>query len=228
MSGIFFCTFTILDASNMFFQDFLQVLPKVEQVIFPADVAHQKMMPSNRMELLKAVDFEKVNPKKAAVMMLFYPKHDQTHLVLIHRTSYYGVHSSQIAFPGGKPEREDNSLEQTALRETYEEVGIHPNEINIIRPFTQVYIPPSNFMVFPFLGISQNELLFKKQEDEVGGIIELPLPTFLDDSIVEQRKMATSYAGSIDVPGFVVENHFVWGATAMILSELKETIKMAL
>ena len=123
-------------------------------------------------------------PKKAAVMMLFYPKDTQTHLVLIQRNTYPGVHSSQIAFPGGKVELEDETLSHTALRETHEEIGIVPNQIQVVRAFSEVYIPPSNFMVYPFLGLSQNELTFNPDPEEVAGIIELPLVHFLDENNV--------------------------------------------
>ena len=81
-------------------------------------------------------------------------------------------------------------------------------------------------MVYPFLGYSQSELKFQLQQEEVSGIVELPLKEFLDDRIVVTNNMKTSYAGSIDVPGFQVNEHFIWGATAMMLSELKETLKM--
>lgn len=209
----------------MIFNDFLKYTPKIAKEVTFASIAHEKMSPSNRVELLKNLDINTINPKKAAVLMLFYPKEGKTHLVLIHRTSYYGVHSSQIAFPGGKPEVQDKNLEATALRETHEEIGIHPSKIEVIRSFTEVYIPPSNFMVYPFMGISNQELEFQRQEDEVAGIIELSLAEFLDERIIESKIMETSYAGSIQVPGFVVDNHFVWGATAMMLSELKETLK---
>lgn len=212
----------------MIFDEFLKYTPKIAKEVTFASIAHEKMSPSNRLELLRNLDIKKVNPKKAAVLMLFYPKNGATHLVLIHRTSYYGVHSSQIAFPGGKPEIVDKNLEATALRETHEEIGIHPNKVEIIRSFTEVYIPPSNFMVYPFMGISNHELEFQRQEDEVAGIIELPLIDFLDEKIIETKTIETSYAGSIEVPGFVVDNHFVWGATAMMLSELKETLKSVL
>jgi 8-oxo-dGTP pyrophosphatase MutT (NUDIX family) len=212
----------------MHFEEFLKYTPKIQNVELPATKAHAKMAPANRLDLIKAIDFSKVTPKQAAVMMLFYPKASQTHLALILRTSYNGVHSSQIAFPGGKVEEYDSDLRQTALRETHEEIGIHPNHVNVIRPFTEVYIPPSNFMVYPFMGISHHELEFQRQEDEVAGIIELPLVNFLDEKIIETKTMETSYAGSIEVPGFVVDNHFVWGATAMMLSELKETLKSVL
>jgi len=73
---------------------------------------------------------------------------------LILRTSYNGIHSSQIAFPGGKVEPEDVDLKQTAIRETHEEIDVHPNTINVVRAFTEVYIPPSNYMVYPFFGYS--------------------------------------------------------------------------
>jgi 8-oxo-dGTP pyrophosphatase MutT (NUDIX family) len=149
-------------------------------------------------------------------------------LALILRTSYNGVHSSQIAFPGGKVEEEDADLSHTALRETYEEIGIHPQNIKVVRPFTEVYIPPSNFMVYPFLGYSENELDFVLQEEEVAGLVEFPFADFMNDNIIVNTVMKTSYAGSIEVPGFQVNEHFVWGATAMMLSELKDTLKLVL
>jgi len=212
----------------MHFDQFLKYAPKVLNVELPAMNAHRKMAPPNREELLKNTDFTKVVPKKAAVMMLFYPKAHQTHLALILRNSYNGVHSSQIAFPGGKVEVEDFDLEQTAIRETHEEIGVLPSAINVVRAFTEVYIPPSNYMVYPFLGYCQDALDFELQVDEVAGIVELPLKDFLDDKIIVTNTMITSYAGSIEVPGFQVNEHFVWGATAMMLSELKETLKLVL
>lgn len=212
----------------MHFNEFLKYTPKIQNVELPATNAHVKMVPPNREELIRNTDFTKTTPKKAAVMMLFYPKNCQTHLALILRTSYNGVHSSQIAFPGGKVENDDIDLQHTALRETHEEIGIASNLINIVRSFTEVYIPPSNFMVYPFMGYSCNELQFTLQKEEVAGMVEFPLVDFLDDNILKSKTMKTSYAGSIDVPGFQVNEHFIWGATAMILSELKETLKMVL
>ncbi|MFY8010263.1 MAG: NUDIX hydrolase [Flavobacterium sp.] len=212
----------------MHFEEFLKYTPKIQNAELPATNAHVKMAPSNRMDLIKVIDFTKVVPKRAAVMMLFYPKASQTHLALILRTSYNGVHSSQIAFPGGKVEEEDADLSHTALRETYEEIGIHPQNIKVVRPFTEVYIPPSNFMVYPFLGYSENELDFVLQEEEVAGLVEFPFADFMNDNIIVNTVMKTSYAGSIEVPGFQVNEHFVWGATAMMLSELKDTLKLVL
>jgi 8-oxo-dGTP pyrophosphatase MutT (NUDIX family) len=212
----------------MHFDDFLKYTPKILNVELPAALAHAKMVPPNREDLIRNIDFSQITPKKAAVMMLFYPRNSQTHLALILRTTYNGVHSSQIAFPGGKVELFDFDLQATALRETHEEIGIHPNNINVIRAFTEVYIPPSNFMVYPFLGYSNNELEFILQEDEVAGIVEFPLADFLNDSILKNTIIITSYQDAIEVPGFQLNEHFIWGATAMILSELKETLKLVL
>ncbi|RKS95684.1 NUDIX domain-containing protein [Flavobacterium limicola] len=212
----------------MDFQEFLRFVPKLIDARLPAFDAHIKMAPLERLESLRNNDFGDKKPRIAAVMMLFYPKNDRTHLVLIVRNSYKGVHSAQIAFPGGKYELEDENFAETALRETHEEVGIHPDKIEILKPFTELYIPPSNFMVHPFLGISKEELVFLPQPSEVAGIIELPLSTFLSDAIVVDTNLSTSYADSISIPAFKIEEHIVWGATAMMLSELKEVLKEVL
>ena len=209
----------------MDFQEFLQYVPKIIEASLPAFDAHVKMAPLDRVESLKNIDVEGKNPRVAAVMMLFYPKNDATHLVLIVRNSYKGVHSAQIAFPGGKYELGDQNFAETALRETHEELGIHPDKIEILKPFTELYIPPSNFMVYPFLGISKEELVFTPQLSEVADIIELPLSLFLDDALVVNTNLSTSYADNISIPAFKIEEHIVWGATAMMLSELKEILK---
>ena len=209
----------------MDFQEFLEYVPKLMTAELPAEVSHIKMAPLERIESLKNFDIGMKKPKIAAVMMLFYPKNGITHLVLIVRNSYKGVHSAQIAFPGGKYEPQDEIFENTALRETHEEVGIHPNSMEIIKTFTPMYIPSSDFMVHPFLGISKEEIVFIPDPKEVANIIELPLTVFLSDAIITAAKLTTSYANDISVPAFKIEEHIVWGATAMMLSELKDVLK---
>ncbi|RYJ42311.1 NUDIX hydrolase [Flavobacterium beibuense] len=212
----------------MKFTDFLNYVPKILNQELPALNAHAKMAPSERIQSLNPDFYKDSNPKQSAVMMLFYPKQEQTHLILIRRNEYPGVHSAQISFPGGQVDPEDVDLKHTALRETYEEIGVTPAEIDVVMPFSQIYIPPSNFLVKPFMGLAAQTPVFVPNPDEVTALIELPLDVFLDDSIVINTEMKTSYAQKIAVPAFKFEDYIVWGATAMIMSELKETIKNAL
>ncbi|MEG0850691.1 CoA pyrophosphatase [Flavobacterium plurextorum] len=210
----------------MDFQDFLKFVPNLIPIELPAELAHMKMAPKERLEALKNSNLEAKNPRIAAVMMLLYPKKDKTHLVLIVRNAYNGVHSSQIAFPGGKYENTDLDFRETALRETHEEIGVSPEKIEVIKDFTPMYIPPSNFLVHPFLGISNEELSFYPDIREVAAIIELPLSAFLSDEIIIEATLSTSYANDVLVPAFNIQNHIVWGATAMILSELRDVLKI--
>lgn len=209
----------------MDFSDFLKYVPKIKQEKLLAEEAHLKMVPFERILEVEKINIPSNNPRKAAVMMLIYPKNNKSHLALIVRNTYPGVHSAQIGFPGGKVEIEDESLTHTALRETHEEIGIHPDKIEVIKTFTAVFIPPSNFIVAPFLGISHTELEFTEQEEEVAGIIEFPLLDFLNDKTIVNKIMDTSYGNNIEVPTFKINEHYVWGATAMMMSELKEVLK---
>ena len=213
---------------TMDFELFLKYLPKILKESLPATAAHLKMAPFERVEMMKKWNYEDKNPRKSAVMMLFYPKVGVTHLILIVRNAYPGVHSSQISFPGGKAESTDTSYQDTALRETYEEVGISKDHIRVVREFSEIYIPPSNFIVYPFMGISEQELVFKPSEYEVAELIELSLTDFLDDAKVVNVILSTSYATEAQVPAFKIDNHIIWGATAMLMSELKEVLKSAL
>lgn len=212
----------------MDFQEFLKFIPDLVRAPLSATVSHEKMMPLERKDLLAKMNLKERNPKEAAVTMLFYPKNQQTHLVLIVRNSYQGVHSAQIAFPGGKFEPEDIDFKTTALRETEEEIGVNRNQIEIVKAFSSLYIPPSNFMVYPFLGICKEEIRFVPDPSEVASIIELPLSIFRDDSIVTFENLSTSYAKNIEVPAFKIDGHIVWGATAMMLSELRDVLNEVL
>ena len=152
----------------MNFDEFLIAISKIENIPLPAEASQFKMSPPFRRELLKMHEKEIKHANKAGVLALFYPdKLRQTKLVLILRKTYKGVHSAQIGFPGGKFEIQDKSLKNAAIRETFEEIGVPTDAIEVLRELTQVYIPPSNFYVQPFIGISKSTPTFKKQEDEV-------------------------------------------------------------
>lgn len=209
----------------MQFEHFLNKLDSIStQPLFALD-AHLKMAPLERVQYLQNYDYSLHNPKASAVLSLFYPKDEKAHVLLIVRSSYPGVHSSQIAFPGGKQEVTDIDLQETALRETHEEVGVNPDKVTVIKQWSDIYIPPSNFIVSSFMGITNKTPEFVLQPDEVNSIIELPITELLNDNLVQNVRMTTSYAQDIMVPAFVIEDHIVWGATAMILSEIKETLK---
>ena len=165
------------------------------------------------------------NPKKAAVLALFYPNEKgETCFLLTQRASYKGTHSAQISFPGGKIEKTDKNLKETALRETFEEVGISEENINVIREITDVYIPPSNFLATPYIAFSKEKPNFIINH-EVDHTFDVLLKDLLDDSNITSINITTSYAKNTDVPCFKLNNYIVWGATAMILNEIKELLK---
>jgi 8-oxo-dGTP pyrophosphatase MutT (NUDIX family) len=207
----------------MEFDQFLSLISKLEHSNLDGFSSHLKMIPKERV-IHKPYEIEQKNPKKAAVLALFYPGyHGETMLLLILRADYDGTHAAQISFPGGKFEKSDRQLETTALRETYEEVGVSMDQIRVKKQMTDIYIPPSNFIVSPYLGIVESTPEFKTNE-EVEEIIEVKLADLLDEAFVTTKNLSTSYMEKIDVPCFELNNHTVWGATAMMLSEIKDLI----
>ena len=192
----------------------------------PGEASHHKMAPIERLEELTKQSLKKNNVKRASVMALFYPnKNGETHLALILRKTYKGVHSAQVGFPGGKQESSDLSSMHTALRETQEEIGVLQKDIIVLKKLTQIFIPPSNFFVEPFIGVCQNTPHFTLQQTEVEALIEVKLSDLLDDAIYCTTRVSSSYATDIQVPAYILNTHVVWGATAMMLSELRELLK---
>ena len=210
----------------MNFNEFLIKISKIKNTPLLGEASQFKMAPPFRQQLIKQQKKALNQPRKAAVLALFYPdKANETHFVLILRKTYQGVHSAQVSFPGGKFEATDSSLKETALRETKEEVGVAIDRVEVLKTLTPIYIPPSHFNVQPFLGVIQNTLDFELEASEVESIIEIPLLHFLDDRQVVTRKVQTSYNLEVEVPAFLLNDHVVWGATAMILSEIKDLMK---
>jgi 8-oxo-dGTP pyrophosphatase MutT (NUDIX family) len=213
----------------MKFVDFLKVLPKISNLPLPGQTAQFLMAPMERVKELKAIDIAKLNPRQAGVMALFYPNDlGETTLVLMLRKTYKGVHSNQVGFPGGKVELEDANMTETALRETEEEIGVSRESITVMKKMTNIYIPPSNFWVQSFIGYVQEKPLFVPQESEVESLIYVPLTEFLSETSLVTTTLSTSYASEITVPAFELQGHVVWGATAMMLSEVKSLLKQVL
>lgn len=208
----------------MIFSDFINQIEKLQQKQLGGLTSQFKLAPKLRMRYSEELILSK-NPKKAAVLALFYPdSNNQTRFLLTERASYNGAHSAQISFPGGKFDKTDDNLKTTALRETYEEVGVPFEAIQIIRQTSDAYIPPSNFLVAPFIGISEKTPLFIPNE-EVAEVIEVLVSDLLDDENLTFVEMETSYMKNIEVPCFKLNDYIVWGATAMILSEIKDLLK---
>jgi 8-oxo-dGTP pyrophosphatase MutT (NUDIX family) len=225
-NGIIAMQVIVLD--NMDYDNFSRQVAKIKNLPLPGVSSHYKMAPEIRIEELKAGFKTRKEPKKAGVMALFYPDDDYiTHLLLIQRKIYPGIHSGQIGFPGGRMEKPDKDIRETALRETSEEVGVLPEKIEVIRSLTKIFIPPSNFEVQPFIGLYKREHPFVSQEAEVEALVEVPLTDFMDDRNLITQNLSTSYARNIDVPAFRLNGHIVWGATAMMLSEIKEIFNEA-
>jgi 8-oxo-dGTP pyrophosphatase MutT (NUDIX family) len=208
----------------MDFNDFKNNVSKLSEIPLGGLEAQFELAPKFRKKYTqKLIDAK--NAKKAAVLALFYPNEQgKTCFLLTLRANYNGTHASQISFPGGKFNSSDHSLENTALRETQEEVGICPNDVYIFKQMTDVYIPPSNFMVTPFLGLLDYTPTLTKNE-EVAENIWVLLEDLFNDRACSTTIVTTSYAENMPVPCFNLSNFMVWGATAMMLNEIKLLLK---
>lgn len=157
--------------------------------------------------------------KESAVLMLLWENAGNWFTVLMERTQNGSVHSGQISFPGGKIESEDANARAAALRETQEEIGIIPEDVEILGSLLPVYIPVSRFSVQPFLGMMQTVPTFLPNRNEVHQIIEVPLRELWNKNSREIRELDLGVRGKIRVPGYVWKEHFIWGATAIMLRE---------
>src|SRR5690606_8907398 len=210
----------------MNFQEFTIQISRLKEIPLPGESAHLEMAPLQRILELKRMAVSQDSAKKAGAMALFYPGREyDTKMALILRKTSRDVHSGQVGFPGGKIEPGDRSFLDTALRETEEEIGIQRSKIDVIRNLTEIYIPPSNFLVYPFMGLLNEFPKFVLQPSEVEDLIEVNLSEFLDEKAIITKKVNTSYGINIETPAFYLNDHVVWGATAMMLSEIRILLK---
>lgn len=170
------------------------------------------------------------NARQAGVLALFYPHLSDWHLVFIERQPHHGHdrHAGQISFPGGKLEETDASLQETALREAEEEVGVPAQSIEVLGKLTELYIPVSNFQVHPYVGFTTERPDFVPDTEEVSAILEVPFEHLANAAT--RRKTNLQLAANITlkgVPYFDVEGKILWGATAMMVSELLAVAEQA-
>jgi 8-oxo-dGTP pyrophosphatase MutT (NUDIX family) len=189
----------------------------------------EKPLPGEEVQYLMAPvqrktreEYLAANPvhRNSSILILLYPGPDGfLSTLLIKRPVNSGVHSGQIAFPGGKVEPGE-TRENAALREAHEEVGILPSQVELAGELTSMFIPASNFLVHSFIGITTQTPQFIPNPEEVA----LLLPTSLEDLLtmpVKEKVFNTSY-GQLNAPYFDLNGHLIWGATAMIINEFRE------
>lgn len=191
---------------------------------FDGSAAQFKMAPSSRASFPLP---EQANaPRLGAVLVLLYCHDGALHLVLTKRRDDLGSHAGQVSFPGGRHEPPETYL-ATALRETQEEIGVAPQQLSVLGQLTPLYIPPSGFEVHPYVAyFPAGRPAFVPDRREVAQIIEVTLAQLLaPDTRVEELWELRGQA--VTVPYFAVDGHKVWGATAMMLSEFVERLRVA-
>lgn len=201
--------------------EFKDKLKKRLEEPLPASESHKQVMrhrrPLDQMGMLPE------GARESAVLILIYPKDENLHTVFIQRPVYKGVHSGQIAFPGGKAEEEDFDLQATAYREAEEELNVQPSLVEPIGKLTPLFVPPSNFIIHPFIAFQESLPAFRADPKEVSSFIETPIRHFIStDSLRDSTVMAQN--NRLKVKAFQYEGHIIWGATGMILKEFVDVL----
>lgn len=206
-------------------KDFLQRLKREITHHLPGEVAHAKMAPINRPLSSFALQHA-AEIRESAVAVVLYEEDNLIKCILTQRPDYEGKHGGQVSFPGGKKEPEDLDLEVTARRECFEEIGIPTEQGELIGKLTEVFIPVSSFLVQPYVYFHSEKPQLERNLREVAEILHFPLYDLLEEHRVMTMDIPQGN-GSVykNVPYFHLVDKKVWGATALILNELKEVLK---
>ncbi|MAL64812.1 MAG: hypothetical protein CMF94_01780 [Candidatus Marinimicrobia bacterium] len=193
-------------------------LTKVFNRRLPGKSTHEKMIVRPKQKFP-----EKKRTLPAAVLVLLYPVKENWYFYLTKRTKTVAHHKGQISLPGGMLD-EGESSQNAAIRETYEELGIKPKDINIIGPLTPLYIPISSFKIFPFVGWITKKTKLNIQSKEVSKVFSPSISSLINPQN-KKIKISTMFGQKVKIPFFDLNNEIVWGATSMILSEFKSILK---
>lgn len=204
--------------------DFYELMTKIGNRLtqpLPGDVAHNMMAASSRFSMNKGPN---EFTRNSAVLILFYPTENNIRIPLILRPKYDGMHGGQVAFPGGRIEKTDENLIRTALREAQEEIGIRTSDVTVIGQLTELYIPPSNFLVQPVVGFMNFKPAFYPDPKEVELVFEADLDEMSNPNIISIDLLDVKGV-EIKAPTYSFNGQTVWGATAMMLAELLMVIE---
>lgn len=189
----------------------------------PGPVAHEPLRATPVGEL-RPVFEHKSPPKPGSVLILLYPDKGEIKFPLTKRPEYLGAHSGQVSLPGGKAEPGETAIE-TALREGEEEIGIRGSDIEVIGTLSNFFVIPSNFLVTPVVGIQHAKPLFTPDPIEVVRVLEGTLSGLLREDAVAVREITAARVYRLNAPHFLIEDEVVWGATAMMLNELRMVVR---
>ena len=167
-------------------------------------------------------DDQPATAREAAALILLYPGEHGVSFPLTVRHDDLPHHPGQISFPGGGLDPGEDPA-AGALREAHEEIGIDPHDVRIIGALSPLWVIVSNFVVYPFVGVIDNRPEFRASPREVSALIETPV-SWLRDPARASSEQRTRGGVLVTFPYFDFDGHHIWGATAMILSELREVM----
>ncbi|MBS1487332.1 MAG: CoA pyrophosphatase [Bacteroidetes bacterium] len=189
----------------------------------PGKTAHEPMRATPVGSLIPAFD-HKTPPKPGSVLILLYESDQTIKFPLIKRPDYLGAHGGQISLPGGKAELNENYI-QTALRECEEEIGVPSMGIKVIGKLSEFFVIPSNFMVAPVVAYTTCQPVFHPQQSEVERVLQADISQLLSEDAIQTKEILAAKRYPMQAPHFIVEGEIVWGATAMMLNELRMIVR---
>jgi 8-oxo-dGTP pyrophosphatase MutT (NUDIX family) len=186
----------------------------------PGAEAHSIMAPTGRQ--LEAP--KNIKPQQSAILIPLFYHSNKLHTCLTRRNHQLKKHPGQISFPGGRYELYDSNTQATALRETHEEIGIKPENVRILGKLSNLYIPVSNFMITPYIGLIERDVIFKIDKNEVSEVIQVALSELLHQGTHTHQPVEIA-GEDVNVPCYIINGNVIWGATSMILAELEAILK---
>jgi 8-oxo-dGTP pyrophosphatase MutT (NUDIX family) len=176
-----------------------------------------QLLEQRKIEILPRGDFI-----PAAVLVPLFLDHGHSHILFTQRSMEVRDHKGQISFPGGRWEESDADLRQTALRETEEELGIAPSEVEVLGELGQL-VTPTGYHITPYVGLIPHPYAYRLNPTEIAGIIEVPLEHLLEPQNLRLER-GEFFNSLTEMPYFQFKQHVIWGATGRITRELTELI----